>query len=58
MYEVRGEEVRIKFIIAENEEEEEGMGKCGMKKMCKEEGVEIGENMVNGKYRFDIFVIG
>lgn len=58
IYELTGEELSIKFIIPQNQDEEEAMPKSPIKKMSKEEPVEIPQNMLNPKYTFDTFVIG
>lgn len=58
IYELTGEELSIKFIIPQNQDEEEAMPKSPIKKMSKEEPVDIPQNMLNPKYTFDTFVIG
>ncbi|XHU98447.1 chromosomal replication initiator protein DnaA [Bacillus pumilus] len=58
IYELTGEELSIKFIIPQNQDEVEAMPKSPIKKMSKEEAVDIPQNMLNPKYTFDTFVIG
>ncbi|MGE6630730.1 chromosomal replication initiator protein DnaA [Bacillus sp. NPDC077027] len=58
IYELTGEELSIKFIIPQNQDEEEAMPKSPIKKMSKDEPVDIPQNMLNPKYTFDTFVIG
>ncbi|MCY7501458.1 chromosomal replication initiator protein DnaA [Bacillus sp. FSL W8-0920] len=58
IYELTGEELSIKFIIPQNQDEVEAMPKSPIKKMSKEDPVDIPQNMLNPKYTFDTFVIG
>ncbi|MFS0656994.1 chromosomal replication initiator protein DnaA [Bacillus sp. 179-C3.3 HS] len=58
IYELTGEELSIKFIIPQNQNEEEAMPKSPIKKISREDPVEIPQNMLNPKYTFDTFVIG
>ena len=59
LYEITGEELSIKFIIPQNQEEEEYTASAPQKKRQKiEEPVELFQNMLNPKYTFDTFVIG
>jgi chromosomal replication initiator protein len=59
LYEITGEELSIKFIIPQNQEEEEYTASAPQKKRPKiEEPVELFQNMLIPKYTFDTFVIG
>ncbi|MDM5296602.1 chromosomal replication initiator protein DnaA [Bacillus pumilus] len=58
IYELTGEELSIKFIIPQNQNEEEAMPKSPIKRISREDPVEIPQNMLNPKYTFDTFVIG
>jgi len=58
LYEITGEELMVKFIIPQNQQEEEFNQQISAKsKKAKEE--EVGEQTIlNSKYTFDTFVIG
>ncbi|MEK4266874.1 chromosomal replication initiator protein DnaA [Bacillus sp. FSL W8-0940] len=59
IYDLTGEELSIKFVIPQNQNEEEFMPKSPIKKMSKEEEqADFPQNMLNPKYTFDTFVIG
>lgn len=59
IYDLTGEELSIKFVIPQNQNEEEFMPKSPIKKMSKEdEPADFPQNMLNPKYTFDTFVIG
>jgi chromosomal replication initiator protein len=59
LYEITGEELSIKFIIPQNQEEEEYTASVHQQKRPKiEEPVELFQNMLIPKYTFDTFVIG
>jgi chromosomal replication initiator protein len=57
--EITGEELTVKFIIPQNQNEEEMDLPVPQKKAKKEEEiVELPQNVLNTKYTFDTFVIG
>lgn len=57
--EITGEELTVKFIIPQNQNEEEIDLPVPQKKAKKEEEiVELQQNVLNTKYTFDTFVIG
>jgi chromosomal replication initiator protein len=57
--EITGEELVVKFIIPQNQKEEELEFPAPQKKQRKEEEpVELPQNWLNTKYTFDTFVIG
>jgi chromosomal replication initiator protein len=59
LYEITGEELSVKFIIPQNQSEEEINLPVPPKKFKKdEEQTELPLNMLNPKYTFDTFVIG
>jgi len=60
IYEITGEEFKIKFIIPQNQNEEEFSIKPSVKKQRKmdDEQPELPQSMLNPKYTFDTFVIG
>ncbi|MBA2872905.1 chromosomal replication initiator protein [Anoxybacillus calidus] len=60
IYDITGEELKIKFIIPQNQNEEEFNIKPAIKKHRKteEEQTELPQSMLNPKYTFDTFVIG
>ncbi|MCG8396029.1 chromosomal replication initiator protein DnaA [Bacillus atrophaeus] len=58
IYELTGEELSIKFVIPQNQDEEDFMPKPPIKKVAKEEPSDFPQNMLNPKYTFDTFVIG
>jgi chromosomal replication initiator protein len=59
LYDITGEELGVKFIIPQNQSEEEINLPLPPKKMKKdEEQIELPLNMLNPKYTFDTFVIG
>ena len=60
IYDLTGEELIIKFIIPQNQLEEELELKSSVKNVPKtdSEQAELQQNMLNPKYTFDTFVIG
>ncbi|NPC94893.1 chromosomal replication initiator protein DnaA [Bacillus sp. WMMC1349] len=58
IYGLTGEEWSIKFVIPQNQKEEEFMPKSPVKKVSKEDAADFPQNMLNPKYTFDTFVIG
>ncbi|MBD1379863.1 chromosomal replication initiator protein DnaA [Metabacillus arenae] len=60
IYDLTGEKLGIKFIIPQNQNEEDFMPKSPIKKLTKdeEEHGELPQNVLNSKYTFDTFVIG
>ncbi|MDA1477034.1 chromosomal replication initiator protein DnaA [Bacillus changyiensis] len=58
IYGLTGEEWSIKFVIPQNQKEEEFLPKSPVKKISKEESADFPQNMLNPKYTFDTFVIG
>jgi chromosomal replication initiator protein len=60
IYDLTGAELNIKFIIPQNQLEEEFELKSPVKKVSKQddEPTELPQNMLNPKYTFDTFVIG
>ncbi|RDI40870.1 chromosomal replication initiator protein DnaA [Falsibacillus pallidus] len=59
LYDITGEELEIKFIIPQNQDEEEFEIPLPPKKVKKDEDqTELPLNMLNPKYTFDTFVIG
>ena len=59
IYHVTGEELGVKFIIPQNQLEEDFEFKAPNKKITKQDDpVELQQNMLNPKYTFDTFVIG
>ncbi|MED1202704.1 chromosomal replication initiator protein DnaA [Heyndrickxia acidicola] len=59
LYEITGEELSIKFIIPQNQEEEDYAANVPQQKRPKiDEPVELFQNMLIPKYTFDTFVIG
>jgi chromosomal replication initiator protein len=59
LYEITGEELSVKFIIPQNQNEEEVDLPSPPKKTKKEdEHVDFPPNILNPKYTFDTFVIG
>ena len=59
LYEITGEELAVKFIIPQNQNEEESICQSlQSKKVKKEEPAEFPQSMLNPKYTFDTFVIG
>jgi chromosomal replication initiator protein len=57
--EITGEELEVKFIIPQNQSEEEADFPTLQKKPKRvEEHVELQQNVLNTKYTFDTFVIG
>lgn len=57
--EITGEELEVKFIIPQNQNEEEADFPTPQKKPKRvEEHVELQQNVLNTKYTFDTFVIG
>jgi chromosomal replication initiator protein len=59
LYEITGEELGVKFIIPQNQSEEEIDLPVPPKKVAKaDDQTELPLNMLNPKYTFDTFVIG
>ncbi|RLQ93960.1 chromosomal replication initiator protein DnaA [Falsibacillus albus] len=59
LYDITGEELEIKFIIPQNQDEEEFDIPLPPKKVKKDEDqADLPLNMLNPKYTFDTFVIG
>jgi chromosomal replication initiator protein len=59
IYNLTGEELSIKFIIPQNQLEEDFEFKAPEKKILKQDDqIELQQNMLNPKYTFDTFVIG
>jgi chromosomal replication initiator protein len=59
LYEITGEELGVRFIIPQNQREEEINLPVPPKKAKKEEDVtELPQSLLNPKYLFDTFVIG
>lgn len=58
LYDLTGEELAVKFIIPQNQAEEEFEIQTPRKKVKKEEANELPQSMLNPKYTFDTFVIG
>ncbi|WP_243387227.1 chromosomal replication initiator protein DnaA [Bacillus kexueae] len=60
LYELTGEEIGVKFIIPQNQNDEEFMPKSPIKAAPNkgDEAGELPQNMLNPKYTFDTFVIG
>ncbi|MGM0877097.1 MAG: chromosomal replication initiator protein DnaA [Bacillota bacterium] len=60
IYQLTGEEFAIKFIIPQNQMDDDFMPKSPIKQINKndDEHIEIPQNMLNPKYTFDTFVIG
>jgi chromosomal replication initiator protein len=59
LFEITGEELEVKFIIPQNQREEEINLPLSPKKAKKEEDVaELPQSWLNPKYLFDTFVIG
>ncbi|HZG70374.1 MAG TPA: chromosomal replication initiator protein DnaA [Chondromyces sp.] len=58
LYEITGEELAVKFIIPENQDNEDIAFSAPKKKQKKEEQHEFQQSMLNPKYTFDTFVIG
>lgn len=59
LYEITGEELSVKFIIPQNQNEQELNMAAPPKKPKKEEDhTEFPQNILNPKYTFDTFVIG
>ena len=57
LYEITGEELLVKFIIPQNQKEEEFDQQISVKHKKKEEEV-TEQTILNSKYTFDTFVIG
>jgi chromosomal replication initiator protein len=57
LYEITGEELLVKFIIPQNQKEEEFDQQISTKQKKKEEEV-TEQTILNSKYTFDTFVIG
>ncbi|WP_400244654.1 chromosomal replication initiator protein DnaA [Niallia sp. JL1B1071] len=57
LYEITGEELLVKFIIPQNQKEEEFDQQISIKHKKKEEEV-TEQTILNSKYTFDTFVIG
>ncbi|AEB22193.1 MULTISPECIES: chromosomal replication initiator protein DnaA [Bacillus amyloliquefaciens group] len=58
IYELTGEELSVKFVIPQNQDEENFMPKPQVEKAAKEEPSDFPQSMLNPKYTFDTFVIG
>ncbi|PKR83492.1 chromosomal replication initiator protein DnaA [Heyndrickxia camelliae] len=59
LYDITGEELFVKFIIPQNQEDQDfQIPVSKQKKLISEEPVESNQNMLNPKYTFDTFVIG
>ncbi|ALC83203.1 MULTISPECIES: chromosomal replication initiator protein DnaA [Bacillus] len=59
IFDLTGEELAIKFVIPQNQEEQNIAPKAPIKNMPKDdEQSEFPQNMLNTKYTFDTFVIG
>ncbi|MGV3465876.1 MAG: chromosomal replication initiator protein DnaA [Heyndrickxia sp.] len=59
LYDITGEELFVKFIIPQNQEDQDfQIPVSKQKKLINEEPVESNQNMLNPKYTFDTFVIG
>ncbi|MBM7704223.1 chromosomal replication initiator protein DnaA [Metabacillus iocasae] len=58
LYDLTGEELAVKFIIPQNQTEEDFDLQPQKKKVSKEEPVDLPQSMLNSKYTFDTFVIG
>ncbi|PLR78311.1 chromosomal replication initiator protein DnaA [Bacillus sp. V3-13] len=59
LYEITGEELLVKFIIPQNQNEEEIDLPLPQRRSLKDEDPpELPQNMLNPKYTFDTFVIG
>ncbi|QIR31338.1 Chromosomal replication initiator protein DnaA [Bacillus velezensis] len=58
IYELTGEELSVKFVIPQNQDEENFLPKPQVKKAAKEEPSDFPQSMLNPKYTFDTFVIG
>ncbi len=58
IYELTGEELSVKFVIPQNQDEEDFLPKPQVKKAAKEEPSDFPQSMLNPKYTFDTFVIG
>jgi chromosomal replication initiator protein len=61
LYDLTGEEIGVKFIIPQNQNDEEFMPKSPLKTTTPHKGedaIELPQNMLNPKYTFDTFVIG
>ena len=59
LYDITGEELSVKFIIPQNQEDQDfQIPSSKQKKLINEEPTESNQNMLNPKYTFDTFVIG
>lgn len=59
LYDITGEELSVKFIIPQNQEDQDFQIPISkQKKLINEEPTESNQNMLNPKYTFDTFVIG
>lgn len=59
LYDITGEELSVKFIIPQNQEDQDfQIPVSKQKKLMNEEPTELNQNMLNPKYTFDTFVIG
>jgi chromosomal replication initiator protein len=59
LYEITGEELGVKFIIPQNQNEEETNLRVPPKKTKREDDVpDLPQSLLNPKYTFDTFVIG
>ncbi|MFC0273059.1 chromosomal replication initiator protein DnaA [Metabacillus herbersteinensis] len=60
IYQLTGEELMIKFIIPQNQQDDHFMPKSPIKQVNRhdEDQTDLPQNMLNPKYTFDTFVIG
>jgi chromosomal replication initiator protein len=59
LYEITGEELSVKFIIPQNQEDQDFQVPSSKRnKLKNDEPAELNQNMLNPKYTFDTFVIG
>ncbi|MBS4175190.1 chromosomal replication initiator protein DnaA [Bacillus sp. FJAT-49736] len=59
LYDITGEELSVKFIIPQNQEDQDlQIPVSKQKKLNNDEPAELNQNMLNPKYTFDTFVIG
>lgn len=59
LYDITGEKLTVKFIIPQNQEDEEFLTKVPLQNKPKiEDSTELFQNVLNPKYTFDTFVIG
>ncbi len=58
LYDITGEEVKVKFIIPQSQAEFDEEGLLETNKTSKKEQSDLASTMLNPKYKFDTFVIG